>query len=96
MTKFDLSAIFSPMPENLDEIRAFLLTVAQEVRSEPGCVFYDLYEESTGKLVFIEQWATREDWLVHNDAPSVDKITQFVEGKLIRPIELLELRKISQ
>ena len=95
MTKFDLSAIFNPMPEHLDEVRAFLLAAADEVREEPGCVFYDLYEEVTGKLVFIEQWATREDWLVHNAAPSVEKITHFVEGKLISPVEVLELRKIS-
>ncbi|WP_296631070.1 antibiotic biosynthesis monooxygenase [Rhodoluna sp.] len=94
MTNFDLSAIFTPMPEYLDEIRAYLLSISEEVRNEPGCNFYDLYDEATGKLVFIEQWASREDWLKHNDAPSVAKITQFVEGKLNAPVELLLLTKI--
>jgi quinol monooxygenase YgiN len=94
MTNFDLSAIFTPKPQHLDEIRAFLLEVSSEVRDEPGCNFYDLYDEASGKLVFIEQWATREDWLVHNDAPSVAKINQFVEGKLTQPVELLLLSKI--
>lgn len=94
MTKFDLSAIFTPMPEHLDEIRAYLLEVSEEVRNESGCVFYDLYDEASGKLVFIEQWATREDWVKHNSAPSVIKINQFVEGKLNRPVELLLLNKI--
>ena len=53
--------------------------------------FYDLYEEIGGQLLFIESWTSREAWQVHNGAPSVTKIINFLDGKLARPALVQEM-----
>jgi len=91
MTQCNVVAIFNPKPEFADEVRALLIEVAAEVRTENGCVFYDLFKEIDGHLWFIEAWTSRELWQAHNDAPSVAKITAGVEGKLVGPVAVHEM-----
>jgi quinol monooxygenase YgiN len=91
MTICTVTATFEPKPEFRDEIRAILLEQAVLVRNEPGCEYYDLYDQVGGNLVFVEAWTTREHWMVHNDAPTVKAIKQGVEGKLLKPFVVQEL-----
>ena len=84
-------ATFEPKPEFREEIRALLLEQAAIVRGEPGCEYYDLYDQSNGNLVFVEAWTTRERWVTHNDAATVVAINQGVEGKLLKPVVVQEL-----
>jgi quinol monooxygenase YgiN len=91
MTICTVTATFEPKPEFRDEIRAILLEQAVLVRNEPGCEYYDLYDQVGGNLVFVEAWTTREHWMVHNDAPTVKAIKQGVEGKLLKPLVVQEL-----
>lgn len=84
-------ATFSPVAGQLSAVRSFLLNAAIEVRTEQGCLFYDLYEEIGGQLLFIESWTSREAWQVHNGAPSVTKIVNFLDGKLARPALVQEM-----
>lgn len=91
MTICTVVATFEPKPEFRDEIRALLLEQAAIVRSEPGCEYYDLYDQVNGNLVFVEAWSSREDWMIHNDAPTVAAINIGVEGKLVKPVAVQEL-----
>lgn len=91
MTICTVVAHFEPKPEFREEVRKLLLEQAVIVRDEPGCEYYDLYDEVNGNLVFVEAWTTREDWMVHNDAATVTAIKQGVEGKLVRPFWVQEL-----
>jgi quinol monooxygenase YgiN len=84
-------ATFTPKPENLIEVKELLLDVAKDVRLEMGCIFYDLYEEVSGKLLFIEAWESRELWQIHNNAPTVGRILEFIEGKLSEPVLVQEM-----
>ena len=84
-------ATFEPKPEFRDEIRALLIEQAAIVRGEPGCEYYDLYDQVNGNLVFVEAWSTREEWMSHNDAPTVKAINDGVEGKLLKPVSVQEL-----
>jgi quinol monooxygenase YgiN len=84
-------ATFEPKPEYRDEIRALLLEQAAIVRTEPGCEYYDLYDEVNGNLVFVEAWSTRELWMIHNAAATVKTINEGVEGKLQKPVSVQEL-----
>jgi quinol monooxygenase YgiN len=84
-------ATFEPKQEFREEIRALLLEQAAIVRGEPGCEYYDLYDQVNGNLVFVEAWSTREDWMIHNDAPTVKAINDGVEGKLLKPVSVQEL-----
>lgn len=91
MTHCTVVATFTPKAEHLREVADFLGDIAKEVRIEAGCVYYDLYEEVSGKLFFIESWETRELWQLHNAAPSVAKLREFIEGKLSEPILVQEM-----
>ena len=88
-------ATFAPKPENLIEVKELLLDVAKDVRLEMGCIFYDLYEEVSGKLLFIEAWESRELWQIHNDAPTVARILEFLDGKLSEPVLVEEMYAAS-
>jgi quinol monooxygenase YgiN len=91
MTICTVTATFEPKPEFRDEIRAVLIEQAALVRKEPGCEYYDLYDQVGGNLMFVEAWTTREDWMIHNDAPTVATINKAVEGKLQKPVLVQEL-----
>jgi quinol monooxygenase YgiN len=95
MTICTVTAIFEPKPEFRDEIKQLLLEQAALVRQEPGCEYYDLYDHVNGNLVFIEAWSTREDWMIHNYAPTVAAIDEGVEGKLLSPVLVSELYKAN-
>ncbi len=85
----------TPNPENLSEVKELLLDVAKDVRLEMGCICYDLYEEVSGKLLFIEAWESRELWQIHNDAPTVARILEFIDGKLSEPVLVQEMYAAS-
>ena len=91
MSNCTVVATFEPKPEFRDEIRALLIEQAAIVRGEPGCEYYDLYDQVNGNLVFVEAWSTRELWMIHNDAPTVKAISDGVEGKLLKPVSVQEL-----
>jgi quinol monooxygenase YgiN len=84
-------ATFTPNPANLIEVKELLLDVAKDVRLELGCLYYDLYEEVSGKLIFIEAWESRDLWQIHNDAPTVERIVEFIAGKLSEPVVVQEM-----
>jgi quinol monooxygenase YgiN len=91
MSKCQVVAVFTPKPEFADAVRELLAEVALEVRTEKGCLFYDLFKETDGHLWFIEAWENRELWQIHNDAPTVARITAFIEGKLEQPVSVHEM-----
>jgi len=91
MTICTVTATFTPIPDHTESIKEFLLQEAVLVRKEEGCRYYDLYESVNGELVFIEAWDSRELWMKHNDAPTVSRINEFVEGKLQKQVQVQEL-----
>ncbi|MEO0024349.1 MAG: hypothetical protein RL196_790 [Actinomycetota bacterium] len=84
-------ATFKTKPECHDEVRALLLEEQAGVLTEPGCLTYALHDAADGDLVFVESWQSRELWMIHNDAPSVARITAGIEGKLLEPVRVQEL-----
>ncbi|CAB4631029.1 unannotated protein [freshwater metagenome] len=91
MTICTVIATFEPKPEHRDTVRKLLLEQAVIVRGEPGCEYYDLYDQVNGNLVFVEAWTTRELWMIHNEAETVKTINEGVAGKLIKPVLVQEL-----
>jgi quinol monooxygenase YgiN len=94
MTICTVIAIFAPMPEHREAIKKTLLEQAEIVRTEPGCEYYDLYDDVNGDLVFVEAWTTRELWQIHNGAETVAAIRAAIAGKLTCDLEVRELYKI--
>ena len=91
MTRCTVVATFEPLEQFRDEIRKVLLEQAALVRLEPGCEYYDLYDQVNGNLVFVEAWISRELWQEHNEAPTVKTIQAVTEGKLKSPVLVQEL-----
>ena len=89
--QFPLVAIFRPKPESYQQVLDFLLEVTAEVHSEPGCVVYALHETKDNRIVYVEKWETRSDWVTHSEFDSVKKINAFIEGKLLEPVDVIEL-----
>lgn len=84
-------ATFTPQPEHYDAVKAVLLDVIPDVHQEPGCELYALHDETEGRLVLIEKWATRELWQDHLTLDTVARIRAGVEGRLAKETEVLEL-----
>jgi len=87
-------AIFTPMPEHADSIRAMLLLITPMVHEEAGCEFYTLNEDVEGRLIYVEAWSTRQHWIDHMEEPTVKQILAGVEGKLQKEVEVYELYNV--
>ena len=87
-------AVFTPKPEFYSEVRDLLYRVTPLVHDEPGCEFYTMNEEVEGRLVHIEAWTTKQDWLDHMERQTVIDILSGVEGKLSKEIEVYELYNV--
>jgi quinol monooxygenase YgiN len=84
-------AIFTPKPEHAAEVKELLLRITPLVHEEAGCEFYALNQDVEGRLIYVEAWTTRELWMEHNDAPTVQEIRAGIEGKLVKDVEVYEL-----
>jgi quinol monooxygenase YgiN len=84
-------AIFTPKPEHAAEVKELLLRITPLVHEEKGCEFYALNQDVEGRLIYVEAWTTRDLWVEHNDAPTVQEIRAGIEGKLVKDVEVYEL-----
>jgi quinol monooxygenase YgiN len=87
-------AIFTPKPEFHSEIRNLLYRITPLVHEEPGCEFYTMNEAVDGRLIQIEAWTTKQDWLDHIERQTVIDILAGVESKLTKDIEVYEMYNI--
>ena len=87
-------AIFTPKPESYAEVYDLLLRITPTVHEEPGCEFYTMNEEVEGRIVQIEAWTTKQHWVDHIEAQSVQDILAGVEGKLTKDIEVYEMYNV--
>ena len=71
------------LPGHEEAVEAALLGVVEETRGEAGCVQYDLHRDTdgTGRFVFYETWATRGDWVAHDEAEHIVALKGQLEGK---------------
>lgn len=95
MPKCNVIAKFSCKPEYLVAVREFLSKMAVEVLQEEGCELYELNEDVSGNLWFIETWTTRSLWMQHNDHANVQRILEFIDEKLAKPVEVSEMYPVK-
>ncbi len=74
--------IASPGHEDLVE-RELIKAIAPTL-AEAGCLQYDLHQDHNqpGLFLFFENWATREEWLVHMESDHLAEMKQATEGKI--------------
>ena len=84
-------AFISPREGAFDQVKAILESVIPGVHEEPGCEFYALHEDTTGRLVFIEAWDSRELWINHTGLSAVATINERTTGLLATEPDVIEM-----
>lgn len=66
-------ALVTAEPGKEAETRAILENLIPPTKAEEGCIDYSMHidNEKPGFFMFYENWATRELWLKHMDAPHI-------------------------
>jgi len=69
--------------EYKDEVLKAIKVVVDATRKEPGCIFYDVFEDLRNplKFVFIETWKSQAAIDSHNKAAHFNDFVKAVEGK---------------
>ncbi len=84
-------AFFEPAAGHKEAVKKVLEKVIPRVHDEPGCEFYALHEDTRGRLVLIEAWDSRAQWVDHSGFPTVATIERETEGLLAGPIDVVEM-----
>lgn len=65
-------------PDKIEETKAFLLSLVEPTRAEPGCVNYDLHQDDANpaEFTFYENWTNRAEWDKHMDMPHLKEFAR--------------------
>jgi quinol monooxygenase YgiN len=74
-----------------------LLSLLTPTRTEPGCITFDLLQDTTDPTVFVlyENWKDQTALDNHFQQPYVKQVLQAYEETLAEPIAVMALRKIG-
>jgi quinol monooxygenase YgiN len=77
-----------------DDVLKAIKTVVDATRKEPGCIFYDVYEDVNNplKFVFIETWKSQAAIDFHNKTAHFLEFEQAIEGKTTLEASILRQR----
>jgi len=85
-----VTARLQARPEAQEELRHEARALTGTVRGEPGCLRYELYENSgrAGEFLFIEQWRTSDDLERHLRQPYIQAFIKKSNGLLAEPMQI--------
>jgi quinol monooxygenase YgiN len=83
--------------DHVAEAREILSTLVEPTRREPGCVSYELLQNSADPtdFVFIEQWASAAAERAHFATPHVSSALQRLSGLLAAEPEICRYNTIK-
>lgn len=78
-------------------IEELLRGLVATTRAEDGCLFYDLHRstEDPRVFMFMEGWASYDQWFAHRNAPHIAGWERDSEG-LIEDWEILPLERLEE
>ncbi len=70
------------------DVEKALKACIEPTLAEDGCLQYDLHADNNkpGLFLFYENWATREQWLVHMESTHLATMKTATEGKMQAPL----------
>lgn len=85
-------------PAHRQRVRELLLDLIAPVRSEPGCLYYHLFEqaEDPNAFVLVAGWVDDEAVAVHPTHPAVPGVLERLLPLLASPWEVLPTRRVSE
>jgi len=85
-------------PEHRQRVKELLLQLVDPVRSEPGCLYYTIFQQAQDPDAFliVAGWANDEAVAVHPVHPDVPGIVERVMPLLASPMESFPTRRVSE
>jgi quinol monooxygenase YgiN len=90
-------AILKAKPGQEAALRQELLRLIPPTRSEPGCLNYDLHQdtEDPARFVFHENWASKQHLDTHLETPHLKALAARADELLAAPPQLILAEKIG-
>lgn len=97
MSELHTVATIPVRPEAADAMRPVLAGLAEQTRSEPGCLAYDLYESAVqpGYFITVERWRGQDDLDAHLAAPAVQEALASAADQLAGEVSVHPLRPVQ-
>jgi len=78
-----LTAIVKAKPDEMEAVKAALMTMVEPTRQEPGCLCYNLHQSKSDptQFLFYEQWASKETFDAHGKTPHMKALGGKLKGK---------------
>lgn len=85
-------------PAHRQRVQELLLELIDPVRSEPGCLYYQLFAhaDDPSAFVLVAGWANDEAVAAHPTHPDVPGVLALVRPLLAGPWEMLPTRRVSE
>lgn len=106
MNTFDKSAerhlivTIRSKPEHHERVKELLLELVDPVRNEPGCLYYNLFQQAGDPDAFmlVAGWANDEAVAAHPTHPDVPGVVEMLMPLLTstNPMELLHTLRVSE
>ena len=96
VSKLTIIASIKANPDKIDLVKAELEKLLPITRTEKGCLQYDLHQdnEHPEHFLFYENWASRELWQTHMNAPHLTAYMEATEGA-VAEFTLNEMKHIG-
>lgn len=96
--QFKSVAILKAKQEKREELKNALLQLISPTRSEPGCIYYILFEDNKNKGTFYmwEAFQDKNAFEFHIETEHFKNFINRVNEWMNDPIQLIELEKISE
>ncbi len=84
----DLTATFIPNPGEYFRVKLALEIAIEQVVAEPGCLRYEITEDSEERIILTEQWAGAQELDRHNKGTAVQDLNESLSALLAGPVKL--------
>ncbi|ABY22626.1 antibiotic biosynthesis monooxygenase [Renibacterium salmoninarum ATCC 33209] len=87
----NLQATFVPNDGEQFRVRLALDIAIEQVLLEPGCIQYEVTEDTPERIVLTEQWASEEALSAHGKGAAVQDLNESLSALLAAPVKLERL-----
>ena len=99
-TERHLISTIRSQPQHRTQVQELLLQLVEPVRSEPGCLYYNIFQQAEDPDAFlvVAGWANDEAVAAHPTHPHVPGVVERVMPLLVnpKPITSLHTRRVSE
>lgn len=80
-----VTAVITPLKEEFARVQLAMRSTIEQVVQEPGCIRYEITDESGGHIILTEQWESAELLDLHLRGSAVRELGESLNGLLACP-----------